>query len=994
MPTPPETTPATRRSPAGIGWAGRVDLLLLALVLGFAFLAASFTARNSDLWLHLATGRLLAHGDYTFGVDPFAYTTRNIYWANHAWLFDLGLYTANSFVGGAGLVILKGLGIATLAAVMLRTSRATTHVWMAAACTLLAVLAMSPRLILQPACLSILLLAVCVELLRIGGRAYRAVPVLIALWVNLDGWFVLGPIVVALFWVGRRLESDVPVNSPLPVWLLPACLLACLLSPHHIHGFTLPPELSPAVWRSEMPDDPRLAGLFASPWRLASFGPAGGSSLAAWAFVTLLVVGVGSFLVNLRSLRTWRGPVWLVFAALAAWQVRLIPFFAAVAGPITSMNFGEMLGSRFPNRTGRGLTGLAAGTLLVLGWLGCLQGFSSRDRAAAWAVYTDPSLEKMARELARWRAEGILPATRHVAELHPDVAHYMVWFCPGEKVFLDSRLTLFTSVAADYLRVAQGFGIVPEESRPDGRSWDSVFRDNEIVVAVLFDPDGRRYADGLWHVKTRADQWKILRVEGAAVIVAPNGEGYYRPSVEPFNPDREAFGRTGNPAALAEGPQSLPEPAEWWNGFTRRPRVDSAEAGAAGVYLRLFPVAPSRQDQPTKIAGVGRSPALPLLAIRAGRAAVVNDPADSAAWFALGRAYLDLGRGTWEADTQPGLSLLGPLRHVQTVAAFHQVTLLDPSYFPAHDLLANVFAERQYHDLSLRHRETHLRLVRRAGRLPGETPAEFAARLAPLEAAVEQLERVVQDGENRFLVHTYASAGDPLARARVALQYGLVAKAQDVLLKSHPDLYGAEGVALLLRILVQTGQVDEARVLLEREELVRNPSALGQYQLPGGTWEGRVWEYRLSAYNWYELCQAASSGRYNRAATALERLGSRLEREQAALVPQVRSILARQIGSEVGLSAPPGSPLARMHVGRERGRLIGYAADAVFLGIQRADLHTIGGLLLAEQGNPTAALTEFERAMELYTRAESVAKSPPGRDVAIKYRDAIRRDSR
>ena len=78
--TPPPATPHGR---------GRI-LALLVMVL--AFLTASFSARNSDLWFHLATGRLLAQGHFSFGTDPFAYTTQNVYWACHSWLFDLGLY--------------------------------------------------------------------------------------------------------------------------------------------------------------------------------------------------------------------------------------------------------------------------------------------------------------------------------------------------------------------------------------------------------------------------------------------------------------------------------------------------------------------------------------------------------------------------------------------------------------------------------------------------------------------------------------------------------------------------------------------------------------------------------------------------------------------------------------------------------------------------------------------------------------------------------------
>src|SRR5262249_16590607 len=85
----PALNEATPRTAHRSRWP---EILLAALVLAFAFLAASFAARNSALWLHLATGRLLARGEYVFGADPFAYTTKGVYWANHAWLFDLALY--------------------------------------------------------------------------------------------------------------------------------------------------------------------------------------------------------------------------------------------------------------------------------------------------------------------------------------------------------------------------------------------------------------------------------------------------------------------------------------------------------------------------------------------------------------------------------------------------------------------------------------------------------------------------------------------------------------------------------------------------------------------------------------------------------------------------------------------------------------------------------------------------------------------------------------
>ena len=45
------------------------------------FLAASFPARNSDLWLHLANGRNLVEGNYTPGADPYTFSGADRAWA-------------------------------------------------------------------------------------------------------------------------------------------------------------------------------------------------------------------------------------------------------------------------------------------------------------------------------------------------------------------------------------------------------------------------------------------------------------------------------------------------------------------------------------------------------------------------------------------------------------------------------------------------------------------------------------------------------------------------------------------------------------------------------------------------------------------------------------------------------------------------------------------------------------------------------------------------
>src|SRR5262249_28769192 len=110
IPLPPIPAPPAEVSPAVRARARFLDGTLLVLLLVFAFLCASFKATNPDLFLHLATGRLIAEGKYSFGTDPFTFTSQGT-WVNTSWLFDLGTYAVHSIpqIGAVALVVLKAL---------------------------------------------------------------------------------------------------------------------------------------------------------------------------------------------------------------------------------------------------------------------------------------------------------------------------------------------------------------------------------------------------------------------------------------------------------------------------------------------------------------------------------------------------------------------------------------------------------------------------------------------------------------------------------------------------------------------------------------------------------------------------------------------------------------------------------------------------------------------------------------------------------------------
>src|SRR5262249_3377692 len=123
---PAAEAPAADRPDAATADADRLlaglDIGLSLLVLALAFLLASFAVKNSDFWLHLATGRDLAQGRYSFGTDPYSFTTEGRYWVNHSWLFDLILYYLYQ-LGGPAVVLAKAALVTATAGVVLLLCR-------------------------------------------------------------------------------------------------------------------------------------------------------------------------------------------------------------------------------------------------------------------------------------------------------------------------------------------------------------------------------------------------------------------------------------------------------------------------------------------------------------------------------------------------------------------------------------------------------------------------------------------------------------------------------------------------------------------------------------------------------------------------------------------------------------------------------------------------------------------------------------------------------
>ncbi len=994
----------------------RLNRLLLFLVAVLAFLLASFPVRNSDVWLHLARGRLLAQGLFPATTDPdLAFDL----WGNQTWIYDLFCYAGYAVLGDAGLVFGKALLAAGLALLLVRISAAanasgSSGGWcLSAFCISLTLVTMGSYLALQPATVSYLFLALVFTFLQSATARERSIPlrcwpllVLFLLWANMDRWFVLGLAVVALVWLGEVLD-EFPAAGDSPERWKSALLgrgfsflvlaAACLLNPSGLNAFG-PIEEWTQVGSSARPA--------ISPFEGAYFAKVGWAA-ASIAYFLLLGSSLVSFIVVLPQWRWRRFLPWLGLALLSAWQARTIPFFALAAGPVLAWNLGDFLARRFPRpkpepsralRLAQALTVMLVLILVVCAWPGWLG--TSPFGPRRWAFDLPPSLERGAAAVRRWHEEGKLAADSGGLHLSTETVYALAWFCPAEK-----RLRLTGQGSAE--------------------DWRLRMRSEGIDHVFVYDRDRERLSAILSGLVGDAEQWPLLFQEGDLAVFGwrdparPGSVDLFRGWQVDLNrlafhpaPDKKAPGETVDPQA---------SPRNWWDDFWKADSSRSLDRDEALMHLlhaeALQRQAPLRHvkgwenSQAAALVGAATSwtfpsaamdaslrlalfgpqtlvdgsrtaqaapldrmvvalqrrytwqrddapPALYYLAVRAARRAVAANPEDAGAYLLLGESYLGLLHATRERAWSAQLPQLRQLRQAQASAALNRAVVLRPDFPLAHLYLGKLYQEMNYLDLALSHWQSACRLRRESGPPAGVDRDEFRARLAQLEEQVEQLAQEVQKREDSV---TLESANRPMRdRAFLAWRRGLAGKALHLLLESDRAAFGNEGMELELELLLGVGRAGDVQQWLSPED----ESALGS-----------------TSYHWLRVRALAASGEYTRAEEAclqsVRAVARRPDLDEPASLREEMAlrVAALVLNGEKALETFFGNMLT----GHNPTALFAQLASLTQRLKQQADYSVFFGLLALEGGETEEAQLAFRTALELW-KDETTAASGGGLD--------------
>jgi tetratricopeptide (TPR) repeat protein len=245
-----------------------LDGLLLVLLAVTVFLLGCYEMGDSDIWWHLRGGQwILEHGRVP-DLDPFTFGSADKPWVDIHWSYEVILVLAYRAGGAAALVF---LGAAVGAAAFLTVLTARRRDWPVAAsvlCWMPTLVLLSFRLDPRPEIFSLLYLGCYLAVLwRVEERPALAwlLPLVQLLWVNVQGLFILGPILLGMFLAanGARLLWRYLLAEPRSLqpdekakekrWWLHVggatftAAVVCLANPYFFAGAWFPFELFPKV---------------------------------------------------------------------------------------------------------------------------------------------------------------------------------------------------------------------------------------------------------------------------------------------------------------------------------------------------------------------------------------------------------------------------------------------------------------------------------------------------------------------------------------------------------------------------------------------------------------------------------------------------------------------------------------------------------------------------------------------------------------------------
>ncbi|HMB06088.1 MAG TPA: tetratricopeptide repeat protein [Isosphaeraceae bacterium] len=248
-PRPRAPKPAARHEADSRPWSLRVvDWGLIAAFLALTFLLGIFPLKDTDFWWHLRTGEIIRATGRVPRTDWYTFTAPDHPWIDLHWFYQVALSWGYDRGGVVALNLAKC--VVTCAAVFLLVTarRRDWPVWAMLVTWLPALLLLGGRMYIRPETLSLLYLSIFLAVIFRWDRSpwlALGLPPVQAAWVNTQGLFVFGPIVLASGLIDAALRPGSFAPGRRRWWRVVGIAsvltgLACLINPYGLAGALYP----------------------------------------------------------------------------------------------------------------------------------------------------------------------------------------------------------------------------------------------------------------------------------------------------------------------------------------------------------------------------------------------------------------------------------------------------------------------------------------------------------------------------------------------------------------------------------------------------------------------------------------------------------------------------------------------------------------------------------------------------------------------------------
>ena len=451
--------------------APRPDLasVVIAVLLIPAVLGSSTTIFNDgDVSWHIATGQWIIDHRAIPHSDPFSFTASGNPWVPIEWLAELLFGGAYRLAGHSGVAALVTAALIALHAIVFANASRSVRA------ALLPIVAMDfalvPMLVARPHVLTWPLLAFWVALMLRARERDRAPPlaaaVLMTLWANLHGSFVLGLAIAGAFGLEALIASP-DRGRALRQWLTFGllCLIAVFINANGAAGVGHPLYMAgqsalPMVeeWR---PSNPATTPFF--------FG--------------VLAVTIALIIWKRPRLHAVR---WLILGALlllAFYQVRHQSVLAIVAAMLLPQGFAEARRQHAPS--GKPLLLItAAAALLIVG------------RALV-------PIRLPENESNPWKLIAAVPQPLRSQPVLNGYSMGGPLILSGIRPFIDGRADMYgDAFVADYARLSSDPALLAAAVRRWNLRWAILPHDNRALIGLL----------------ERSGEWRKVASDSAGVV--------------------------------------------------------------------------------------------------------------------------------------------------------------------------------------------------------------------------------------------------------------------------------------------------------------------------------------------------------------------------------------------------------------------------------------------------------------------------------------------